>query len=147
MQPYKPDDPRNPSGAYRGVKSDYDMIAAVLEGGAAVRGARELYLPRFENEALDEYLRRVRFAPWRPEFEDDLRSIASKPFTKPVSLQGSVSAPIKAFAEDVDTLGNNLHVFARRVFHRGVAFGMHGILVDYPSMLPGMTLAEAAGEA
>jgi hypothetical protein len=142
IQSYAADDPRNPSGAYRSVKAAYDMVAAVLEGGTAVRGAKELYLPKFENEAGDEYARRYRFAPWRPEFEDALRAIASKPFTKPVSLQGTVPSAIAAFAEDVDTLGNNLHTFARRAFHRGVAFGLHGILVDYPSMQLGMTRAD-----
>jgi len=112
----------------------YDMIEAVLAGAASIRAAATRYLPQYPAEGYDEYYRRLNSAPWRPEFEDSLRGIASKPFSKPVSLQGTPSPNIKAFAEDVDTLGNDLHNFARSVFWNGIGFGMHGILVDHPDM-------------
>src|SRR4051812_22193629 len=139
---FTPNDPRNPSMAYRSVVADYRMVGSVLSGAGAVRKEKELFLPKYKAESFVEYDRRVASAPWRPEFNDALRNIAAKPFTKPVSLQGMVPASIKAFAEDTDTLGNNLHVFARRAFYRGVAFGLHGILVDYPTMQPGLTVAD-----
>jgi hypothetical protein len=139
---YTADDPRNPSGSYQTVSQFYRSIDAVLNGAASVRALKDTCLPKYGAESWDEYGRRVSTAPWRPEFEDCLRNIAAKPFTKPVSLQGTIPAKIKAFAEDVDTLGNDLHNFARSTFWNGVGFGLHGVLVEYPTMQPNITLAD-----
>src|SRR5215207_8672656 len=131
---YKADDPRSRSASYQDQADAYRLIEAAMGGAAHVRGMRETFLPRYQAETLEEYHRRVASAPWRPEFVDCLRNIAAKPFSKPVSLQGTVPASITTFAEDVDTLGNNLHVFAAHTFWMGVAFGLHGVLVEFPSM-------------
>src|SRR5215207_4686346 len=141
-QTYAADDPRSPSADYLAQSEAYRLIEAAMSGAAHVRGSKETFLPKFPAETLDEYERRLASAPWRPEFVDCLRNIAARPFSKPVSLQGAFSGRIKAFAEDVDTLGNNLHVFAAHTFWMGVGFGLQGILVDYPTMQPGMTLAD-----
>lgn len=142
LQPYGPDDPRTPSASYRAQTHAYQLIEAALAGSEHVRSMREVFLPKYPAEVMNEYQRRLESAPWRPEFVDCLRNIAGKPFSKPVRLQGQVSPAITKFAEDVDTLGNNLHVFSSNSFWNGVAFGLHGILVEYPTMQPGMTLAD-----
>jgi hypothetical protein len=140
-------DPSVPSLAHAALSAAWSMIRTILAGASAVRNAGETYLPRFPAESADEYGRRRDSAPWRPEFEDCVRSISAKPFGKEVVLQGEPSAEIKAIAEDVDGRGNNLHTFARDVFEGGVTMGAHGILVDFPTMNPGATKADekAAG--
>jgi len=120
----------------------WEMIDAILTGAVAVRAAGEKYLPRYEGEDVKEYNRRLKVAPWRPEFADSLLGIVSKPFGKEVALQGEPPARIRSIAEDVDGRGNNLHVFAAEVFRKGVAKGMHAILVDYPTDAPNRTRAE-----
>src|SRR5215207_9464736 len=139
---YTADDPRNPSASYRAQSDAYRLIEAALGGAAHVRRHAETFLPRYAAEAPEEYRRRLASAPWRPEFEDCLRNIAAKPFSKPVSLQGTISSKISEIAEDVDTLGNNLHVFAAHTFWMGIAFGLQGILVDHTSQQPARTRAE-----
>lgn len=138
----KDPDASSPSSDYAETEDDRAMIRAILGGASAVREGGTDFLPQFTAEDAIEYGRRRDSTPWRPEFVDALRGITSKPFTKEVAIQGETSATIKTFCEDVDTMGNNLHVFAKRVFWSGVAFGLHGILVDYPTMRPGMTLAD-----
>jgi hypothetical protein len=118
------------------------MIDDILAGPLRVRKQAEIYLPKYEAESLDEYKRRLAAAPWRPEFVDALESLASKPFGKEVSLDKGASTQIKGLAEDIDGRGNNLTAFARDVFRGGIAKGMHGILVDFPSISPGATLAD-----
>lgn len=138
----KANDPSTVSLAYEKLAPHWLMIRTILAGAKAVRDAGTLYLPQYGAEGKTEYDRRLISAPWRPEFEDCIRSISSKPFTDETSLAGEPSEEMKAIAEDIDGRGNNLHVFAKDVFEGGVAMGAHGILVDFPSMQAGATLAD-----
>lgn len=123
------------------------MIRAIRNGAADVKKATTTYLPKFPAESDDEYKRRLASAPWRPEFDDALRAISSKPFSKEVTLAGEPSDEVKALAEDIDGRGNSLHVFAKTLFEDGVSLGAAGILVDFPPMEPNATRADeqAAG--
>lgn len=143
----KANDPSTPSLAHEKLASHWAMIRAILAGAKAVKAAGEKYLPKFPAESDPEYNRRKESAPWRPEFEDCIRSISSKPFAEETKLAGEPSDEMKAIAEDIDGRGNNLHVFARDMFEGGVSLGAHGILVDFPTMNPNATRAEekAAG--
>lgn len=118
------------------------MIRAILAGKAEVQEAAEKYLPRFPAESDGEYARRLAAAPWSPEFEDIVRGISAKPFTKEVVLADDPSEEMKALAEDIDGRGNNLHVFAKDMFEGGVELGAHGILVDFPTMASNATRAD-----
>jgi hypothetical protein len=118
------------------------MIDDILAGPLRIRKQAETYLPKYEAEGPDEYKRRLDSAPWRPEFVDALESLASKPFGKEVSLGKGASQPIKDIAEDIDGRGNNLTAFSRETFRGGIAKGLHGILVDFPAISPGATLAD-----
>lgn len=135
-------DPSTPSPAHKALKDIWAMIRAILAGIGEVRAAGETYLPKYPAETTDEYSRRLAMAPWRPEFQDVVRSIASKPFAKEVSLAGDPSEDVKALAEDIDGRGNNLHVFAKTFFEEGVSQGAVGVLVDYPTTNPNATRAE-----
>ncbi len=138
----KANDPSTPSLAAEKLAPQWAMIRAILAGAKAVRESGVLYLPKYPVEGPEEYQRRLSSAPWRPEFEDCVRGISSKPFTDETVLVNEPSAEMKAIAEDIDGRGNNLHVFAKDVFEGGVSMGAHGILVDFPSMQPGATLAD-----
>lgn len=147
MADAKKRDPSTKSGAYRRMEEAWCRIDDILKGAVHIRSKKTAYLPKYEAEDDAEYLRRLMSAPWRPEFDDALRSLASKPFGKDVGLTGTVSPRMKALAEDIDGCGNNLTAFARPVFLGGIAKGLHSILVDYPTMSPTATLGDerAAG--
>lgn len=138
----KRDDPSNPSGAYTRMKPAWEMISDIIAGGDAVRAKGESYLPKNPAESPDEYKRRVKSAPWSPEFVDVLQSISSKPFGKEVSIKDGASPAIKTLSEDIDGKGNNLTAFSRPVFKSGVAKGVAGILVDNTGTGRARTLAE-----
>jgi hypothetical protein len=122
------------SSERQAMERAWTLIGDVLAGAAAIRAAGVKYLPRFEGEPDPEYERRKAAAPWRPEFEDALRSLASKPFSEDVGLSEGTSPRIKELAEDIDGCGNNLTQFAAESFSLGIAKGLHGIFVDYPDM-------------
>jgi hypothetical protein len=131
-----------PSQAYQSMINNWTMIDDILAGANAIRAKIDAYLPKYEDESREEYDRRNKSAPWRPEFVDILRSLASKPFGKNVALGKDTSEPIKTIAEDVDSRGNSLTSFSRAVFKAGIAKGMHAILVDFPTMAPSLTKAD-----
>ena len=144
------DDPSQGSFEYRAMKDTWDFIADILAGASAMR-QNPRYLMKYEGESVLEYERRLAAAPWRPEFEDCLRGLTSRPFTKDVGLKNPAPS-LATLSEDIDGRGNNMTTFAREVFFKGMAKGVHAIVVDYPAMHPvvegrAITLAEekAAG--
>jgi len=141
-------DPSTKSSEYQSMSADWTLVSDILAGPEAVRNRRETYLPKYQDEGEDEYDRRARAAPWRPEFADALRTLASKPFAKDVAIKGdapddligALDASTKqrsgGIIDDVDGRGNSLTSFARESFTKGIAKGLHVILVDYPDINP-----------
>lgn len=129
------------------MEADLSLIADIRAGAKAMRANGARYLPKYEAETAKEHQRRIGSAPWRPEFVDALTTLAAKPFRKDVVVAADTPDKLAQFAEDVDMRGNNLSVFARSVFTDAIANGVHAILVDYPTMEPGATIAQekAAG--
>lgn len=152
----RPDDPSQMSSERRVMQPDIDRISDTLDGLDAVKAKGTAYLPKWADEPTDQYNRRLSTAPWRPEFDDALRALRSKPFGEPVVLLGKVDDQIAGaldndtkqrtggFVDDVDGRGNNLTTFAREWFGKGIAFGLHIVLVDYPDMNPGDQAADGS---
>lgn len=128
--------PNTPSADAAAMAPKWKLISDVMEGSDAIKAAGPIYLPKFENETEAKYRRRLADAPWRPDLPAAIEAITSKPFSKPVTLSGTPSEKMSAFADDVDTRGNNLHVFARTVFDVGVTYGVAALFVDYTRTIP-----------
>lgn len=133
-------DPSIPSSDWVAMAPAWSRINDIRAGIDKIREATTKYLPKYEAETLSDYKRRLEATPWRPEWVDAHRNLCSKPFTKEVTLEEGAPAPIEALTEDIDGQGNSLHVFARELFKDAVALGLAGLLVDYPTMAPNLTL-------
>ena len=147
------------SSEYQAMKREWTLISDIMAGCEAIRKKGIRYLPQYEEESSESYGRRLAMAPWRPEFTDIIRSVASKPFGKEVMLKGeahkeivgTLDAQTKArsggVVSDIDGRGNGLTVFAQEWFRSAIGKGFHAVLVDYPTMQPGASLADerAAG--
>lgn len=132
----------SPSSDYAAMAPYWSMVETLLEGASAVRKV-EAYLPQFPNESLANYKYRLKNAKFTNIYRDVVENLAAKPFTKEVRLTGDDYSPaIKALVEDVDGSGNHLHAFATTFFFRAVNDAIDWILVDYPSMPEGATLAD-----
>ena len=133
----------SPSAGREAMQDDLDLIADIRAGLPAMRARSARYLPRYEAEGQEEHRRRVASAPWRPEFADVLLTLASKPFSKPVTLPDGTPEPILKFSEDVDGRGNNLHVFSRKLFVDAMANGVSLVVIDFPNVpTPARTIAD-----
>lgn len=103
------------------------------------------FLPAYESESPSDYQRRRDHSPLTNIYADASANLASKPFTKECQLDESESPPgedFKKIALDVDGQGNSLHVFSSTAFKRGIDYAIHWILVDYPKIEAGATLAD-----
>lgn len=138
--------PNVQSSSYRSMRSYWDLIDAILGGVEAMRAAGERYLPRFQEEnrqskdsqgrSYDPYDLRRRKAPFTNIYEDISISLASKPFAKRCTLDDSTPENYKKIAENIDGMGNNLHVFAQDVYRVALDYAITWILVEFVKATP-----------
>lgn len=140
-------EPSTPSSAYKRMADIWHTIDDILAGPEAIRKAGIRYLPQYGSEEGPEYTRRLSQAPWQAEFDDALSTLASKPFSKEIAVTAGSTPQLDALIDDIDGKGNNLTAFARPMFRKAVAKGMHAILVDNTGRGRAKTIAQerAAG--
>lgn len=115
----------------------------LLGGTAAMREARQRFLPKMSAESDDEYNARLENAVLLNILRGTLNSLAGQVFQKPVQYQAGVEGEatvydqefFDAFKEDVDTQGNNLSMFTEKLFREGVTDGIAFVLTDYSNVV------------
>ena len=121
-----------PSAAVAAQQADLELVQALMGGTRAMREAGERYLPRWPNEDVRAHRARVECAVLFPAYDRTVSTLASKPFSKPITIGEDVPARIRAWCENIDLQGRNLHVFCSDVFRHALGEGLAGILVEYP---------------
>jgi hypothetical protein len=131
------------SADYKAMLGYWTKVAAIRGGVDAMRKAGAAYLPQFPNESDPNYDYRLANSKFTDIYSDIVENLASKPFSKEVTLANdTVPEAIKVVTEDIDGGGNHLHVFADTVFFNGIHNAIDWILVDYPTVPEGATLAD-----
>ena len=165
------DDPSTTSSDYNSSAGFWKMVSDILAGTEAMRAASNAgaiggpaiqlqnvpersfaamrfaeltspYLPKFPNEPWDEYNRRRMNAFLTNIYGDISNNLASKPFSKECKLVDSSGDDLKKLSENIDGLGNSMHVFARDVFKVAMDKGITWILADYNTVPNNATLAD-----
>lgn len=147
--------PDTPSADHEAMAPYWRMVETILEGAEAMRragstGGENPYLPKFPNEADEDYRYRKANAKFTNIYADIVSNLASKPFAKEVTLDEDAPDRIKALAEDIDGRGNNLHVFAANLFFGGVNNAFDWVLVEFTKTRPnpsGRPLSQAEERA
>lgn len=114
------------------MAANWDLLQALLSGTTAMRAAKTKYLPQWPNETDTSYANRLATATLFPAFARTVEVLAGKPFSKPITISDDVPARLKAWCENIDLQGRNLHTFAAASFTDALAEGIAGILVDFP---------------
>jgi hypothetical protein len=134
--------PDTPSSDHRAMLPYWDMVETILGGSAAMRMAGKKYLPKFPNETEADYKFRVETAKFTNIYRDIVENLAAKPFSKEVAVvDGTASTTVQETAEDIDGQGNNLNVFAGRVFFTGINDAVTWIFIDKPPVPEGASRA------
>lgn len=123
---------------------DQSVVGRALMGGTrAMRDAGTLYLPRFAAEEDRDYRARLAQSWLFNGYRKTVRDMAGRVFAKPVKLGDGAPADILARAENIDLAGNDLSLFARRVFMDAMQSGVSYVWVDAPRREGAVTRADA----
>jgi hypothetical protein len=136
VAPQQEKGPDNPSSDYCAMRDYWEMVRTINGGAAAMRKAGEKYLPQFPEESQKDYQHRLASAPFTNIYSDVSRNLASKPFSQELHLKEGSDQALIDLCEDIDTQGNNLHVFASTIFRSGLDKGIDWIFVDYTKAPP-----------
>ena len=130
------------SDAYSEMESRWDLIHDLLGGTAAMREAGEKWLPKETKESQKAWDIRLSRSFLYEAYSDTVKDVASKPFSKPVTIQGELPEPLGQIASNVNGQGQSLTQFAGELFESAVNYGLTHILVDYPKLDKELNLAE-----
>jgi hypothetical protein len=109
------------------------MIEGLMAGTRRMRFDRHRYMPKWPGETEEAYKARLDTATLFPAYRRTVGVMSGKPFAKP--LQVKDAAPdITEWLDDIDLQGVSLHSFAAEMFHEAIAYGLCGILIDYPTI-------------
>lgn len=123
---------RTPSASLLALSVHWPMLSALMGGTSAMRAAGEAYLPKWPNEEAESYKSRLKVATLYPAFSYTASVMAGKPFSKALQLSEDTSEDIVAWCDDIDLQGRNLHSFAAELLTDCMAYGLAGVLIDYP---------------
>jgi hypothetical protein len=117
------------------------MIDALMGGTKTMRAAGETLLPKWPREEVDSYTARLKSSTLYNVFKRTVGTLASKPFSAPPTIDVK-DTEVEAWLDDIDLQGRNLVSFGKDLMRLGLAKGLAHVLVDYPRIEPGATLAE-----
>lgn len=127
------------------LAQDWPMLEALMAGTRAMREQGTALLPKMPQEGSENYRARLAVSTLYPAYRRTVSVMSGKPFSQPVAME--IPARLASLADDIDMQGCNLHVFLAEMFQEALAFGLAGILIDYPSVPVGQPRTVAQVEA
>jgi hypothetical protein len=125
---------RATSATIDAMSSDWAMVDALMVGTAAMRVGGKAWLPQWPKESDDAYRDRLGTAVLHPVFKRTVLVNASRPFSRPVTAGDNTPAAVEEWMKDIDLQGTAFSAFALQIMTACLAKGLHGVLVDYPTV-------------
>lgn len=122
------------SAAVAAMADAWAKIDALVGGTAAMRTAKEKYLPKFPRESQASYDYRVKTSTLFNGLGRTVENMASKPFAEAVQHK-DFDTVAEAWLDNIDQCGNNITVFAHSLMEAGLEYGLTHILVENPVTL------------
>ncbi|MDH2899109.1 DUF4055 domain-containing protein [Rahnella variigena] len=121
-----------PNLDYGNMVEAWDINDALMGGTLYMRQLGESYLPRWPNEEIDAYKKRLGAATLLPAYEETISQNNGRVFAEPVKLSDETPDQIVEICKNVDMAGNRLEVWAQEFFRMASQYGLSHALVDYP---------------
>jgi hypothetical protein len=125
---------RKRSAKIEAMAGCWPMIKALLGGTGKMREAGAAYLPQWPNEDAGFYAARLGTATLFPAYARTIDVLCGKPFSRPITYGDDTPPTILEYCENIDLQGRNMHSFAASIMEEAMAYGICGILVDYPKV-------------
>lgn len=132
----------NPCDQYKAMQEKWSLIHDLLGGTLAMRAAGKKWLPQEPAEQDDAYDIRLNRNVLFNAYADTIDRLVAKPFSKGVTVSDGLPDQLKPLIENTDRAGRSLFTFATDIFRAALNYGMTHILVDFPRMPEGATLAD-----
>jgi hypothetical protein len=124
------------------AKNDvYTIVEDVLSGTIRMRLKARDYLPQRLREEVNDYAKRVKSAVLFGGTRTTLSALVGRAFADPLEI-AEPPAWFEPIADNIDSRGKRLGVWAEEWFKLGLTYGEAWALVDTPPMPPGLS-AEA----
>lgn len=111
---------------------NWPMLKALMSGTDAMRALGKQLLPQWPQEKSDSYKARLASATLHPVFKRTVLVNAARPFSRSVSFSESTPQKLKDLMDDVDLQDSSIGAFAYGLMTNCLAYGLTGVLVDYP---------------
>lgn len=119
-----------PIPAYERMAAGWDLIHDLLGGTAAMRAAREKWLPQEPAEKVAAYEVRLGRSILYDALKDTINKLSSKPFSRPLTVE-DVPAALEYVEDDVDGNGQSATQLGKELFDDLSTYGKCHVLVDF----------------
>ena len=136
------DSPRFECEGYREMKDMWELVEDLLGGTLTMREAGIKWLPQEDGEEPRSYTIRIERSVLYNGFGDTVEKLAARPFSKPLTIKGTLPQQLQWMLVNADRRGQPFEVVAHEQFRDGVAYGLAHWLVDYPIVENNITLAQ-----
>jgi len=116
---------------FRTMEEKWDLVNALWGGTDAMRGAGELYLPKFRSEDNEVYAMRLKTSTLYNAYKRSVQSNVSRLFSSEITIDGVTDAAMKPL-DNVDLRGRALTEFMADTVTQAVKYGVSYILIDHP---------------
>ncbi len=131
-----------PSSSYKAMAERWSLIHDLLGGTARMREAGKSWLPMETREEALAYENRLERSYLYGALSDTIDKIVARPFTRQVIVRGNLPPVLEGVVDDPSMQGLDFTQFSRELFHDAVVHGIAHILIDFPRVGEGLSLAE-----
>lgn len=124
--------PGTPSLAWWKMIGCWSKVDACIGGTESMRHAGRQYLIQHAEESNEAYEERLQKSVFTNFTRQTLNTWTGKPFSEKIRVSDTVPDQIKDLLPDIDLCGNELQVFAREWFWKGLAYAFCHVLVEFP---------------
>lgn len=136
-----PDLPTTTHPSYDRMIADWKLCRDLKRGTRAIHEGGTTYLPKHAAELNGDYQMRSQRTEVYNGFGRTIAAIVGLVFQRDPELPDTAPAPIVEHWKNITGGGIDGPTFTRRIFADALTIGLGGILVDYPPVVAGLTLA------
>lgn len=118
--------------AYQAMEPEWYKATTILGGTQSMRDAGTDMAPQHEHESDEHYQERIEANVLFNVTDLTLRTWVGKPFAASIQFTEDFSKELRPYMEDINLQGDNLDVFSRQWFAKGISHALSHVLVTFP---------------